>query len=46
MHLIRASSAVGAEIQGVDLANLSDDEFTRIRGAFNTHGVLFSAART
>ena len=41
MHLIRASSAVGAEIQGVDLANLSDDEFTRIRGAFNAHGVLF-----
>ena len=41
MHLIRASSAVGAEIQGVDLAKLSDDEFTRIRGAFNAHGVLF-----
>ena len=41
MHLIRTSSAVGAEIQGVDLANLSDDEFTRIRGAFNAHGVLF-----
>jgi taurine dioxygenase len=32
---------VGAEITGVELGNLADNDFQRIREAFNQHGLLF-----
>jgi taurine dioxygenase len=35
------SEALGAEIDGVDLTNLSDAEFARIRAAYHEHGVIF-----
>jgi taurine dioxygenase len=34
------NAAVGAEISGVDLARLSDAEFTQIEQAWNQHGAL------
>ncbi len=35
------SSAVGAEVLGVDVKNLTDGEFDAVRDAYRTHGVLF-----
>ena len=37
----RVAGALGAEVQGVDLAELNDAAFARIRGAFLEHQVLF-----
>ena len=42
----RTSSAVGAEIHGVNLANLSDTEFSTIRQAFLDNGVIFFRDQT
>lgn len=41
MEIIPTSPTIGAEILGVDLANLSDDEFAAIRQAYIDHGVIF-----
>jgi taurine dioxygenase len=38
---IQPLEGVGAEITGVDLAHLSDTDFTAIRQAFADHGVVF-----
>jgi taurine dioxygenase len=38
---IRQTGVFGAEITGVDLARLSDEEFGAIREAFVDHGVVF-----
>ncbi|WP_149537383.1 TauD/TfdA dioxygenase family protein [Siccirubricoccus phaeus] len=37
----KVSGAVGAEIDGVDLAEAADGEIADIRAALNAHGVLF-----
>ncbi|MCO6416323.1 TauD/TfdA family dioxygenase [Siccirubricoccus sp. KC 17139] len=37
----KVSGAVGAEIDGVDLAEASDGEIADIRAALNAHGVVF-----
>ena len=41
LSIHRTSTAVGAEIHGVNLANLSDAEFDTIRQTFFDHGVIF-----
>ena len=41
LEIVPTSTAVGAEIRGVDLCKLSDSEFERIDQAFGEHGVLF-----
>lgn len=41
MKITKASDAVGAFIDEVDVTLLSDDQFAKIRRAFLDHGVLF-----
>ncbi len=41
LDIRRPSTAVGAEICGIDLRSLTDAEFASIRDAFHDHGVLF-----
>ena len=41
LSIRRTSTAVGAEIQGVDLTALSGDEFKTIRSALADYGVIF-----
>lgn len=41
MDVVATSPYVGAEIQGVDLRQLTDAEFADIRQAFADHGVIF-----
>ena len=41
MRIVRHSSAVGAEITGIDLRTASDDQFAELRTLFHKHGVLF-----
>lgn len=41
MKISKASAAVGAIIEDVDLKSISDDQFAEIRSAFFDHGVLF-----
>lgn len=41
MEIVASSPFVGAEIRGVDLADLGDGEFARIHQAFVEHGVIF-----
>lgn len=41
MQISKASEAVGAHVEGVDLTQLSDDQFAEIRTAFLDHGALF-----
>lgn len=41
MEITPTSPTVGAEITGVDLRSLSDDEFAAIHQAFVDHGVVF-----
>ncbi len=41
MEIIPTSPSVGAEILGVDLRSLSDDDFAAIHRAFVDHGVIF-----
>lgn len=41
MEIIPTSPAVGAEILGVDLRSIDDDEFATIHQAFVDHGVIF-----
>src|SRR5687768_11010274 len=40
MEIVPSGDVIGAEICGVDLAQLSDAEFERIEAAFNAHAVL------
>ena len=41
MHIVPSPDVIGAEIQGVDLAQpLPDAEFSRIEAAFNKHAVI------
>lgn len=35
------SGSVGAEIEGADLSNLSDEQFSEIRAASDQYGVIF-----
>lgn len=41
MEIVRTSPHVGAEILGVDLRTVTDDEFEAIRQAFTDHSVIF-----
>ncbi|GAB5482470.1 MAG: TauD/TfdA family dioxygenase [Parasphingorhabdus sp.] len=41
MQITKASEAVGAIVEGVDLTSLTDDEFVEIREAFFDSGALF-----
>jgi len=41
LDIIPVSGALGAEIHNLDLANLSDAEFSQIRQAFWDYGVIF-----
>ena len=41
LSIERTSSSVGAEITGVDLRRLSDDDFAAIRSSFHQYGVVF-----
>ena len=41
MDISKASDAVGAEVTGVDLSQIGDDQFAEIRSAFHDHGALF-----
>ena len=41
MQIIKASDAVGAIVEDVDVKTLSDDQFAEIRSAFLKHGALF-----
>ncbi len=41
MQISKASDAVGALVEDIDLTRLSDDEFAELRGAFFDHGALF-----
>ncbi|WP_109356063.1 TauD/TfdA family dioxygenase [Sphingorhabdus sp. EL138] len=41
MQITKASEAVGAIVEGVDLTSLTDDEFAEIREAFFDSGALF-----
>ena len=38
---IEPLGAVGAEVAGVDVRNLSEDQFAELRAAFQQHGALF-----
>ena len=40
MEIVPSSDVIGAEIQNVNLAKLSESEFGRIEAAFNKHAVL------
>jgi taurine dioxygenase len=41
LHVVPTSNAIGAEIQGVKLADLGDEEFDLVRQAYLDHGVIF-----
>ena len=41
LRIQRASTALGAEIQDVDVADLSDSAFEQLRKAHRDHGVIF-----
>lgn len=41
MQISKASDAVGAIVESVDIPKLSDDQFAEIRAAFFEHGALF-----
>ncbi|MBH80742.1 MAG: taurine dioxygenase [Gammaproteobacteria bacterium] len=41
MEIRQHSEAVGAQVSGVDVRNLGDDQFAELRDAFHRHGVLF-----
>ncbi|MEM7091442.1 MAG: TauD/TfdA family dioxygenase [Actinomycetota bacterium] len=41
MEIVATSPFVGAEIRGVDLRSVTDDEFDAIQQAFIQHGVIF-----
>jgi taurine dioxygenase len=41
MEIIRHSSAVGAEVTGVNVGNLSEEEFAQLKTRFHEHGALF-----
>lgn len=41
MEIIKTSRAVGAEVHGVDLRNLTSEQFSEIEEGFTQHGVLF-----
>ena len=41
MEIKPTSPAVGAEILGVDLRTITDDDFAAIHQAFVDHGVIF-----
>ncbi|MGB5484841.1 TauD/TfdA dioxygenase family protein [Parasphingorhabdus sp.] len=41
MQITKASDAVGAIVEDVDVTKLSDEQFTKIRAAFRDHGALF-----
>jgi taurine dioxygenase len=43
---VRPHGRVGAEILGVDLARLNDDDLAQIRAAFADHGVVFFRDQT
>lgn len=40
MEILRSPDVIGAEIHGVNVAQLSDADFGRIEAAFNAHAVL------
>ncbi|WP_417612705.1 TauD/TfdA dioxygenase family protein [Parasphingorhabdus sp.] len=46
MRITRASEAVGATVEDVDVNDLSDQEFADIRAAFFDHGALFFRDQT
>ena len=41
MNVEPSTPLIGAEVSGVDLANLSDNEFGALKDAFTKHSVLF-----
>ena len=41
LRIVPASNALGAEILDVDVTDLSDSDFGRIRKAYLDHGVIF-----
>ena len=41
MQVTPLTPAIGAEVSGADLADVSDDQFEEIRQQFTRHGVLF-----
>ncbi|MGB5724242.1 MAG: TauD/TfdA family dioxygenase [Parasphingorhabdus sp.] len=41
MQITKASDAVGAIVEDVDVTNLSDEQFAKIRAAFRDRGALF-----
>jgi len=41
MEISKASDAVGAVVDNVDVRGLSDDQFAEVRNAFLAHGALF-----
>lgn len=46
MQITKASEAVGATVEGVDITRLSDGQFEEIRSAFRDHGALFFKDQT
>lgn len=46
LHVSRTSTAVGAEIGGVDLRHLTDEQFAQIREIFLDAGVIFFRDQT
>ena len=46
MRIAKASDAVGAMVEDVDVTRLTDEEFTTIRQAFLDHGALFFRDQT
>lgn len=46
MRIARASEAVGAMVENVDVNRLNDQEFAAIRQAFLDHGALFFRDQT
>jgi len=46
MKTLRTTRAVGAEVIGVDVKSLDDEQFAALRAAFHEHGVLFFRDQT
>lgn len=46
MNIVPAAGALGAEVQGVDLSELDDNEFSRIHQAILEHSVIFFREQT
>ena len=46
MKISKASAAVGAIVEDVDVTALSDDQFAQLRDAFRDHGALFFRDQT